>query len=205
MPLGRRGGGGVEPPPPLSRAGADTVGLPLPPDQRAEHGQRAQRDAAATGQDQQQRERDAAQGGDPGEQRLDRGDRGPLERAQPAQEQEQGQGAEDEPEHSMSPVAAHTGEQRTTNLQPPIQPKTAQRGRMSAETDSRDRRVPATSDAVAGYRAAVTSLIGQVTHELHALSAPCDLVGCQHHRLAQGVQVRPGAIEKSAAPRRCSC
>jgi hypothetical protein len=76
MPLWRRGGGLW----PLSRAGADAVGLPLAPDQRAEHSQRAQGDAAATGQDQQQRERNAAQGGDPGEQRLDRGDRGALER-----------------------------------------------------------------------------------------------------------------------------
>ena len=70
-----------------------------PPDQRAEHGQRAEGDAAAAGQDQQQRQADAAQRGDPGEQRLDRGDGGALERPQPAEEQEQGQAAEDEPQH----------------------------------------------------------------------------------------------------------
>ena len=46
----------------------------------------------------------------------------------------------------------------------------------------------------------MTSPIGQVAHELHAFGAPCNLVGCQHHRLAQAVQVRPGSIENPLRP-----
>ena len=38
---------------------------------------------------------------DPGEQRLDRGDRRPLERAQPAEEQEQRESAQGKPEHGF--------------------------------------------------------------------------------------------------------
>jgi len=58
---------------------------------------------------------------------------------------------------------------------------------MSAETDRHDQPGLATSGVVIvgcqklDGRAAVTSAIRQVTHELHTFSTACNLVGCQHH------------------------
>ena len=53
----------------------------------------------AAAQDQQQRERDTSKRGDPGEQRLDRGDGRTLEGAQATEKEEQREGAKDQPEH----------------------------------------------------------------------------------------------------------
>ena len=101
LPCAAAAGGAARWPPLLS---ADRCRwLPALPEQRSEHGQGAKRDAPATGQDSSNASADAAECGDPGQQRLDRGHRRPLEGPQAASSRNRIR----PPSTSQSMISAH--------------------------------------------------------------------------------------------------
>ena len=83
------------------------------PQQGADHHQRADGDPLPPGEHEQQHQAEPGQGADPQQEGFHGCDRGPLERAQPAREGEQGKAAKKEPEHgSADPSQRRAGKMR---------------------------------------------------------------------------------------------